>query len=269
MSKIVDNVRYEKLEKRTHRVILGLDISTTCIGASIVIDDGESKPKIVKITHVSPKLPKGKKGMEALFLRKQIFEENFISTLDEYNITDVIIEEPLITSNNALTAATLIRFNGMISESIYRKLNLVPHFISSYDSRMFSFPELCSLRQINRLGEEYTLKHIKNLIKKDHLVLFGGYEYGIDKKTVMMDMVNKMYPDIEWATKRNGTLKKENYDACDSLVCVLAYINVNRYGIERPRIINYNIKTKGKKAIVDYTMEIWGTQYTKQLVVKN
>lgn len=269
MSKI-ENIRYENLEKKIHRVILGLDISTTCIGVSVVIDDGESTPQIVKITHIAPKIPNNIKGIESLFLRKQIFEEEFISTLLEYNITDVIIEEPLFSSNNSLTVATLMRFNGMISEVIYRRLGVVPHFISSYDSRMFSFPELCSIRKFNKKGKEYPIAHVKKDIKNSHLVLFGNYPYDVDKKSVMMDMINEVYPNIEWITNKHGDIKKENYDACDSLVCTLAYININRYGLEKPIISNYTITTddESEETVVKYDVEIWGKTFHKQLILK-
>ena len=59
---------------------------------------------------------------------------------------------------------------------------VVPHFISSYDSRMFSFPDLCSIRKYNKRGEEYSLKHIKKACKDSHVVLFGSYPFDIDKK---------------------------------------------------------------------------------------
>lgn len=265
MAKVENNIRYEAVEKKVHRVILGLDISTACIGVSIIIDDGEGLPKIVKLTHVTPKIPKGIKGIEALFLKKQVFEDMFVSTLDEYNITDVIIEEPLLTSNNAVTAGMLIRFNGMISEAIYRKTGIVPHFISSYDSRMFSFPELCSLRKYNRNGIEYALKHIKKAIKDNHVVLFGSYPYDIDKKSIMMDMVNQNYPDIPWILNKKGEIKKENYDACDALVCALAYVNVNRYGIEEPLVNDVEIKQVGNETHISYTVNIWDKIYKKTL----
>jgi hypothetical protein len=269
MAKVENNIRYEELENKVHRVILGLDISTTCIGVAIIIDDGESAPNIVKLTHVTPKIPRGVHGIEALFLKKKVFEDMFISTLDEYNITDVIIEEPLLTSNNAVTAGTLIRFNGMISEAIYRKIGVVPHFISSYDSRMFSFPELCSIRKYNKKGEEYSLKHIKKACKDSHVVLFGSYPFDIDKKTVMMDKINDLYPEIPWVYDKKGKLKKENYDACDALVCALAYVNVNRYGIEKPLITNVNVIETADEKIVDYTMEIWGKKFDKTLTLIN
>ena len=156
-----NNIRVEEKTTHIHRVILGLDISTSCIGASIVIDDGESQPKIVKITHIAPKISKEIKGIESLFIKKQIFESEFLIHLQDFGITDVIIEEPLLSSNNISTVGKLIRFNGMISDSIYRILGIVPVFISSYDSRMFSFPNLCSIRKYNKKGEEYPLTPIQ------------------------------------------------------------------------------------------------------------
>jgi hypothetical protein len=45
------------------------------------------------------------------------------------NITTVVIEEPLLQSNNVNTVATLLRFNGMISKSVFDTLGVVPDFI--------------------------------------------------------------------------------------------------------------------------------------------
>lgn len=251
------------------RVILGLDISTACIGACLVTDDGNSDlPKIEILTHKTPKVPKKVKGIEALFIRKQIFEDEFIKTLTGYGITDVVIEEPLLSSNNVNTVATLLRFNGMIAESVYRILGVVPNFISSYDARTYSFPELVALRKFNKKGEEYSLSHVKKAIKDNHIVLFGAYPFDIDKKNVMMNMVNESYPDIPWVLDKNGELKKENYDACDSLICALAYININHHGIEEPVIEKVDISDTVLETIVHYTTKIWDRTYEKKLILK-
>ena len=250
------------------RIILGLDISTACIGVSIVKDNGDDKPEILYLSHKTPKVPRKIKGIEALFLRKQIFEDEFINDIaKQYDITDVIIEEPLLSSNNVNTVATLLRFNGMISEAIYRVIGVVPNFISSYDARMYSFPELVSLRKYNKKGEQYSLKHIMDAIKKDNIVLFGAYPFDVDKKTVMMNMVNEMYSEdsISWILDKNGELKKENYDACDSLICALAYININHYGIEKPTIIKYKKEETEKEIIISYDTKIWNKIYSKTL----
>lgn len=256
----------EENQKIYPRIIMGLDVSTACIGISIVKDNGEGKPEILKITHVSPKIDKKKKGIEALFLRKDIFETEFITNLTGYGITDVVIEEPLLSSNNTNTVATLLRFNGMIAESIYRHLNIVPNFISSYDARMFSFPELVSLRKYNKKGFIYPEKHIDAAIKKNGIVLFGAYPFDVDKKVVMMNMVNEKYDGIEWIYNTKGELKKENYDACDSLICVLAFININRYGFDTVRIDSWE-KKSGDEIEYSYTTKIWDKTFEKRLVI--
>ena len=250
------------------RIILGLDISTACIGVCIVKDNGGDKPEILYLSHKTPKISRKIKGIEALFLRKQIFEDEFLKEIaTQYDITDVVIEEPLLSSNNVNTVATLLRFNGMISEAIYRIIGVVPNFISSYDARMYSFPELVSIRKYNKKGEEYPIKHINDAIKKDNIVLFGAYPFDVDKKTVMMNMVNEMYHDtgISWVLDKNNELKKENYDACDSLICALAYININHYGVEKPTIEDVKKEENNDEIIITYNTKIWNRTYSKTL----
>lgn len=252
------------------RIILGLDISTACIGVCVVKDNGSDKPEILYLGHKTPKISRKIKGIEALFLRKQIFEDEFIKEIaTSYTITDVVIEEPLLSSNNVNTVATLLRFNGMISEAIYRIIGVVPNFISSYDARMFSFPELISLRKYNKKGEEYPLKHVNDAIKKDNIVLFGAYPFDIDKKTVMMNMVNEMYKDspIEWVLDKEGQLKKENYDACDSLICALAYVNINHHGVDKPIIENVVKEEMNNEVKISYTTKIWDRKYEKNIIL--
>lgn len=256
-------------ETKYPRIIMGLDVSTACIGVSIVADFGQGKPEIIKITHVSPKVPKKIKGIEALLKRKQIFEDEFLVTLKDSGITDVVIEEPLVSSNNAVTVATLLRFNGMICDAIYRVLGVVPQFISSYDARTYSFPDLLALRKFNKKGEEIPLKGIKKSIKDHHVVLFGAYPYEVDKKVVMMNKVNEVYPDIQWLQTQDGEIKKENYDACDSLVCVLAYININRHGIGKPAIVQSTITHVDTQTIIEYIVSMWDTEYEKRLILEN
>ena len=50
------------------RIILGLDVSTACIGVSVIKDNGDDTPEILALTHVSPKISNKIKGIEALFL---------------------------------------------------------------------------------------------------------------------------------------------------------------------------------------------------------
>lgn len=257
------------------RIILGLDVSTSCIGISIVEDTGDGIPKIIAITHKSPRIPRKIKGIEALCLRKNAFDDGFLKQIHEYcgdkKITDVVIEEPLLSSNNVYTVGTLLRFNGMIADAVYNTLGLVPNFISSYDARLWSFPQLVSIRKHKKNGEEYPFKHIENALKKNETVLFGSYQFDVDKKTIMMNMVNEQYVgenSVPWEYGKNGELKKENYDACDSLICALAYININRYGVEKPVINDYNIQETKEEYIINYSTKIWNKIFKKLIVLK-
>lgn len=273
-------------EKNSQSLILGLDISTACIGISIIYDDGVNKPKIELISHVSPKIDKNITGIEALILRKDIFEKEFLLKMDEIlndlpcplkKITDCVIESPLIYSSggsNAMTVASLLQFNGLLSEGVYKILGIVPHYISSYDARMISYPsQLLSIRKFNKKGVIYPISHIKKALEESHLILFGSYPFDCDKKSVMMNLVCDEYPDIPWIYNKKGELKKENYDSCDALVCALAYYNQKKYGELDAKVDSYEIKEievddEGTKQYsITYKILIWGNEYVKKMII--
>jgi hypothetical protein len=158
----------------------------------------------------------------------------------------------------------------MICDSVYRVLGIVPNFISSYDARTFSFPDLLSVRKFNKKGEELSLASIKKSLKDNHAVLFGAYPYDIDKKVIMMNKVNELYPNIDWIKNKKGEIKKENYDACDSLVCALAYVNINRNGIASP-IIKETVITQetNKPTKIAYKMVFWDDEYEREIILEN
>ena len=264
--KEIKPTREEIYRNNMPRRVLSLDISTACIGISLICDNGDDVPEILEITHVSPKISSKIKGIEALILRKNIFENEYLLPRKNIGITDVVIEEPLLSSNNVNTVATLLRFNGMISEAVYRVLGIIPEFISSYNARMYSFPHLVSIRKFNKKGEEYPIAHIKKDLKDNHLVLFGSYPFDIDKKNVMMNAIKDIYPDIPWVLDKHGELRKENYDMCDSLVCALAYTNIVKKGEEKPVIVSSMVeKLDNGGYCVEYTTQIWGKQYEKKI----
>ena len=197
--------------------ILGLDVSTKTIGISLFEDNGDSG-KLQMLTHITPKVkPKPKDNIELLIKKAQIFQFDFLEKYSDIDIERVIIEEPLVRSNNVNTVATLLRFNGMICRSVYEVLNIVPEFISSYDARKYAFPELMEIRKENKRGETYSEKEIE----KKQPVLFGGYSWDVDKKQVIWDKVNEREPQVVWVYDKNQVLAKENYDMTDSYACVL------------------------------------------------
>ena len=183
--------------------VLGLDVSTKTIGWALF--DIQSK-ELLELTHVSPvPKPKEENKIKELLLKGQIFRTKLLEYKD-MGITKVIIEEPLLNSNNVYTVQTLLRFNTLVTKEIYDVLGVVPDFISTYNSRKFAFPELIQLND------------------KGKYVLFGGLPKDIDKKMIIWDLIAKKEPQITWLYTRNNTLKKENFDQTDAYCCVIGHM---------------------------------------------
>lgn len=209
--------------------ILGLDVSTKTIGIAL-FEDEDGKGKLKLLHHVTPKVkPQPESKMQELFEKASIFEHEFLNKYVGVGITKVIIEEPLLRSNNVNTIATLLRFNGMVSRSVYDTLKIVPEYISSYDSRAFAYPELMEVRTKNKKGEDYTEKEIA----KGKPVLFGGYDFEVDKKMIVWEKVSDLEPQITWLYDSKGKLKKENFDMSDAYTVCLAYMH--REGLWLPK----------------------------------
>ncbi len=209
--------------------LLSLDVSTSTIGIALFEDLGD-KGKLCLLSHVSPKVkPQPASKMEELFRKVEIFEKEFILSINpqlgvslkDLGITRVVIEEPLLQSNNVYTIATLLRFNGMISKSVYDTLGIVPEFISSYDARKFGFKELMGVRIKKKDGTPLADK----VIAKGKPVLFGSYDFKIDKKMLIWEKVSDLEPQIIWLFDKNNKLKKENFDMSDAYVCGLGFMN--------------------------------------------
>ena len=202
--------------------ILGLDVSTKTIGVALFDEEG----KLWELTHVTPKVkPQPKIKLEELFRKVDIFER-YLTKYIELDIDRVVIEEPLLSSNNVYTVATLLRFNGMISKVTEEVLGVTPEFISSNDARRYAFPELEQVRTHDKKGNPYNEKQMKN--KKP--VLFGAYPWDVDKKMVIWEKVAELEPHIVWEYTRNNTLKKENFDMTDAYATVLAVLNRDKLG---------------------------------------
>ena len=184
--------------------VLGLDVSTKTIGWALF--DIMSQ-ELLELTHISP-VPKPKEDnkIKELFLKAEVFKQKLVD-YKNLGITKVIIEEPLLNSNNVYTVQTLLRYNTLISKEIYDTLGIVPEYISTYNSRKFAFPQLVRENDKNKF------------------VLFGGLPKDIDKKMIVWDLVAKREPQIEWQYTKNQTLKKENFDMTDAYACVLGHMH--------------------------------------------
>ena len=193
-----------KQQIKNNPKVLGLDVSTKTIGWALF--DIMSQ-ELLELTHISP-VPKPKEAnkIKELFLKAEVFKQKLVD-YKNLGITKVIIEEPLLNSNNVYTVQTLLRYNTLISKEIYDTLGIVPEYISTYNSRKFAFPELVKENDKNKF------------------VLFGGLPKDIDKKMIVWDLVAKREPQIEWQYTKNQTLKKENFDMTDAYACVLGHMH--------------------------------------------
>lgn len=191
-----------KLQKNSPKV-LGLDVSTKTIGVALF---DIATQQLLELTHISPvPKPKTENKIHELINKSFIVRQKLMEYQD-LGITKVIIEEPLLNSNNIYTVSTLMRYNTLICKEVYDVLGIIPEFITTYNARKFAFPELVQ----------------KN--DKGKFVLFGGFPKTIDKKEIIWEHVAKREPQITWLYTRNNTLKKECFDMTDSYTCVLGYM---------------------------------------------
>jgi len=200
--------------------VLALDVSTSCIGIALFQDMGDHG-ELKLLHHVSPKVkPQPSSKMEELFRKVEIFEKEFLTHYSDFGITKVVIEEPLLQSNNVYTIATLLRFNGMISKSVYDTVGVVPDFISSYDARKYAFPDLMAVRRFKKDGTPL----LEKAIAKNKPVLFGAYAFDIDKKYVLWEKVAELEPQVTWFYDKKNKLKKETFDTSDAYVAGIGYM---------------------------------------------
>jgi len=229
--------------------ILGLDVSTSVIGMSIFKRCEDGLDIIISESlELKNKETNKLKGLEALLIKNTIFEkklEQYVALIKiTYNdrITKVVIEEPLFSSNNALTCGVLLKFNGIISATVYKTIGVVADYISSYDARMYAFPILCAVNVYNKKGEKRSKKELQKSLKDGKLPLFGNFAFGISKKDVIFDMIVEQYPNINILLDKKGEIKKSNYDASDSIVCILGKLNMDKCNNVKPKIISYDIQ---------------------------
>ena len=181
------------------KLILGLDVSTKTIGIALFNQTG----KLLELTHISPVVkPKPENKHVEMMLKSDIFKQ-YITKYRGMGVYRIIIEEPLLYSNNINTVGTLTKFNGLISRVAYDILGVMPEYIPTYDARCNAFPELVAP---GKSGKD---------------VLFGGLPMDVDKKKVIWDKVHEREPKITWIYDKKESLKKECFDMTDAYTVVL------------------------------------------------
>ena len=122
-----------------------------------------------------------------------------------------------------------------------------------------------AIRKYNKKGEEYSFEKIKKAISKDELVLFGNYPFDCAKKLILWNKISDMYKDIQWIYDKKGELRVENFDASDSLVCILGQIGKEQFENTKPRIVDYSEALENNLKIINYTVEFCNKNFSKTI----
>lgn len=196
-----------KLEREC---IIGLDVSTTCVGLSLMDLNG----KLIDIDYILfPKSSK-KLGKVTIYKKAELFFE-FIQKYKDYKIKHIFIEEPLKNGPNINTTILLAKFNGIVSQKMFELFSVEPEHISVYDARFIFFPE-----------------YVKTDVKKKKDVL--SFPKDVDKKKLVHDKVSWMEPQIIWQRDKYYTLIDPNFDMADSYCVSKSGLYLHNYIKEIP-----------------------------------
>lgn len=171
--------------KKESKTILGLDISTSITGATII--------KAGKIIETFVWDTRNKKNFPTLYEKALYIKQGLLSVQVQYEIDEIFIEQSLQSFrsgfSSAKTLSTLSRFNGIISWLCYESFQIQPQMIAASSAR-----------------------------KKAGLSIKRGEN---SKEKVLKFIIDK-YPDIEIQYTKHGNPKPGTLDMCDSIIIALA-----------------------------------------------
>jgi len=169
----------------TSRVVMGLDVSTSCTGVCCLDENG----KILKILPIVL-------SKEDTFTKKcMLVTRELTSIAQEFRITDIFIEQNLSSFRRGLSSAhtinTLARFNGACSLVSYQIFRIDPVLLNVTNAR-------------NHIG-----------LKMNHK------DKTITTKEKVFSWVSPRI-DVDWPLKKSGERKEICYDMADAYVIALA-----------------------------------------------
>jgi hypothetical protein len=136
-------------------MILGLDISTSITGFTVLTVDGH-------ILH-NEAIRLDSKKLESMFQKAQVVRDRLQEIKDLYNITDIYIEQSLNAFRPGLSSAqvilTLGKFNGIVSWICYELFDKEPNYIGASSARK----KLNIKVEKGANTKEIVLKHVLNL----------------------------------------------------------------------------------------------------------
>ena len=167
-------------------MILGLDISTSITGYTVLLNDG----RIAEIGHWNTK---DKECYPNLFQKALYIKKQLCALGDEYPLENIFIEPALnmfmMGKSSAHTISTLTKFNGIVSWLCYEEFGIMPEYIPAVSAR-----KKCGI----------TIKR------------------GEKAKEQVMKFLLDTEPDFRIEYTRTGKPKPYCYDEADSLIIAKA-----------------------------------------------
>ena len=167
------------------RFILGLDISTSITGAT-VIQDGQIKESFFWDTRNKNKFP-------SLYHKAKFIKNKLLEIVDKFYIENIYIEQSLHSFrsgfSSAQTLSTLSRFNGIVSWNCYKTFDIKPEMIAASSAR-----KLAGV----------------------------GIKRGDNAKEKVLQFILDNFPSIEIQYTKHGNPKPGILDMCDSIIIALA-----------------------------------------------
>tara|TARA_R100000234_G_scaffold4513_1_gene3485 strand:- start:325 stop:864 length:540 start_codon:yes stop_codon:yes gene_type:complete len=113
-------------------MILGLDVSTSITGATVINKDG-------KVVYTAAWDTRNKKHFPTLISKAAWIEDRLIDVGKKYKIEEVYVEQPIqflgSGKSTSKTISVLYGFNGMLSWICYQVLHCEPHYLAPASAR--------------------------------------------------------------------------------------------------------------------------------------
>ena len=113
-------------------MILGLDVSTSITGASVIDDEG-------KILYCEAWKFQNKRHFPDLFAKAEEVRNLLLAIKQEYDIEAVFIEQSLFAfmrgKSSAKTLLTLSKFNGIVAWLVWDMFGMTPEFLGATQAR--------------------------------------------------------------------------------------------------------------------------------------
>lgn len=152
-------------------LVLGLDVSTSCVGVCIVdahVEPDEKGSNVILMTHIDFKKCKTlweKADVTGKFLANIPTDvQVLLATAGHPFVMNVCVEEPLMGfrtgMSSAATITTLMKFNGIVSYLSRKVFNVDPEYISASHARKQCGVKVQRVSKCGKSGKEQVFEHM-------------------------------------------------------------------------------------------------------------